>query len=62
VTTYLQSWPQNTSSNYAISVASGGTVNVTVASTSTPWSTGTFVPGTGTASSNITTACASAST
>jgi prepilin-type N-terminal cleavage/methylation domain-containing protein len=60
--TYIQGWPQNTSSNYAVSVGAGGTVYVTVASTSNPWSTGTFVPGTGTANSNITTACASAST
>jgi general secretion pathway protein G len=27
--TYLQSWPQNTGSNYAISVLAGGTVQVT---------------------------------
>ena len=42
VSTYLQTWPQNTGSNYAISVAAGGGVMVTIATTSNPWSGGTF--------------------
>jgi len=46
VSTYLQTWPQNTGSNYAISVAAGGTVDVTVASSASPWSGGVFTPGT----------------
>jgi general secretion pathway protein G len=61
VPTYLQSWPQNTSSNYAISVvATTGQVQVTVASTSNPWSGGTFTPGTGTAINYSPTACSTA--
>ncbi len=57
---YLQSWPQNIGSNYAISVVAGGQVQVTVASTATPWSGGTFNPGTGTAIAYSGTACDSA--
>ena len=61
VPTYLQSWPSNTSANYAISVvATTGQVQVTVASTSTPWSGGTFSPGTGTAVNYSATACSTA--
>lgn len=56
---YLQSWPQGTG-NYAISVAAGGQVRVTVASTQTPWSGGTFNTGTGTAIAYSGTACDSA--
>jgi general secretion pathway protein G len=63
VPTYLRSWPQNTGSNYAISVvATTGQVQVTVASTSTPWSGGTFTPGSGVAVNFSATACSTAST
>jgi general secretion pathway protein G len=63
VPTYLQSWPQNTGSNYAISVvATTGQVQVTVASTSTPWSGGVFTPGSGAAANYSATACSTAST
>jgi general secretion pathway protein G len=63
VPTYLQSWPQNTGTNYAISVvATTGQVQVTVASTSTPWSGGTFTPGSGTASNYSASSCLTAST
>lgn len=63
VPTYLQSWPQNPGSNYAISVvATTEQVQVTVASTSTPWSGGTFTPGSGTAANYSATSCSTAST
>ncbi len=62
VPTYLQSWPQTTGSNYAISVVAGGQVQVTIASTSNPWSAGTFNAGTGTAANYSATACSTAGT
>jgi general secretion pathway protein G len=66
VSTYLQSWPQNTGSNYAISVATGGQVQVTIASSTTPWSVVAGVPtfnaGTGTAVNYSAQACATAGT
>jgi prepilin-type N-terminal cleavage/methylation domain-containing protein len=62
VPAYLQSWPQNTGSNYAISVVAGGQVQVTIASTGNPWSGGTFTPGTGTAVNYSATACSTAAT
>jgi general secretion pathway protein G len=60
VPTYLQTWPQNTGSNYAISVLAGGQVQVTVASTATPWSGGVFTAGTGTAANYSAAACSTA--
>jgi prepilin-type N-terminal cleavage/methylation domain-containing protein len=64
VSTYLQTWPQNTGSNYAISVAAGGQVQVTIATaTTTPWSGGTFTPGASPTVNNYSaTACATAGT
>jgi prepilin-type N-terminal cleavage/methylation domain-containing protein len=64
VSAYLQTWPMNTGSNYAISVLAGGQVVVTVATaTTTPWSTGTFVPGANPTVNNYSsTACATAGT
>jgi len=43
---YLQTWPQNTGSNYAISVAAGGQVNVTIGGTWTTGATPTYSGGT----------------
>lgn len=62
VNAYLQTWPENTGSNYAISVASGGQVQVTIASTTSPWSGGTFTAGTGTPVNYSASACATAGT
>jgi general secretion pathway protein G len=46
VPTYLQTWPQNTGSNYAISVLAGGQVQVTIGGTWTTGATPTYSGGT----------------
>jgi prepilin-type N-terminal cleavage/methylation domain-containing protein len=57
VTNYLQTWPQNTGSNYAISVLSGGKVQVTIGGA---WAAGAYTGGT--AADYSQTACATAGT
>jgi general secretion pathway protein G len=62
VPTYLQAWPQNTGSNYAISIAAGtGTTPATVqVSLGGTWAGGAYTGGT--AANYTATACANATT
>jgi prepilin-type N-terminal cleavage/methylation domain-containing protein len=63
VPTYLQTWPQNTGSNYAISVLAGGQVQVTISNAAGPqWNAGVFSAGTATAGNYTQTSCATAGT
>ena len=57
VPSYLQTWPENTGSNYAISIVAGGTVDVTLGGT---WTGAAYAGGTAAAYSG--TACATATT
>jgi general secretion pathway protein G len=54
VPTYLQTWPENTGSNYAISIVAGGTVDVTIGGT---WTGAAYAGGTAAAAGEIVNTC-----